>query len=449
MSGFQEQLLQQQQQQQQQRHWQSPSSLQQQQQNSFQHYGEIAGGNGSSGSSVSSVSGSGSLTGASFALHQHHNQHQHQQPFVFPQHQQQPPATTALNSSPFAGGSGAGTGGLQASSRVTRLSQSLPPLSPTASPAATVQPCPPPAAAAAAATPTGVGSGATIPSTELGGVGVAPRPFQLVQRALASSSSTSTSSASASPVAASPQSRNLFVDVQPAVYAPASSGATFPHAVGPRTPQLASSAAQPVPAEASVAVAAPSIHVTSDAASGGANTSSEPAASSTKDGSVVSQNPSHHTLPTATDRKTSGLSLHLPGASAAAGLPLPKTDNAGTATVASRVVIVVRGHRYRYRVDPAMFQRYPDTMLARMFGSAFDMCKTNTTGEYEIEQPVSPAIFRAVLDYYATGLIVCPENEHVGDLREACDYFLLPFDMSTVRVQDLGKILKALFRRQL
>ena len=44
-------------------------------------------------------------------------------------------------------------------------------------------------------------------------------------------------------------------------------------------------------------------------------------------------------------------------------------------------------------------------------------------------------MFNAVLDYYHTGIIHCPPHVPVLDLRDACDYFLLPFNASTVKCQ--------------
>ena len=56
-------------------------------------------------------------------------------------------------------------------------------------------------------------------------------------------------------------------------------------------------------------------------------------------------------------------------------------------------------------------------------------------GEYEIAEGTTAAVFNAVLDYYHTGVIHCPPHVPVLDLRDACDYFLLPFNAATVKCQ--------------
>ena len=56
-------------------------------------------------------------------------------------------------------------------------------------------------------------------------------------------------------------------------------------------------------------------------------------------------------------------------------------------------------------------------------------------GEYEIAEGTTAAVFNAVLAYYHTGVIHCPPHVPVLDLRDACDYFLLPFNAATVKCQ--------------
>jgi hypothetical protein len=48
----------------------------------------------------------------------------------------------------------------------------------------------------------------------------------------------------------------------------------------------------------------------------------------------------------------------------------------------------------------AVLQRYPDTMLGRMFGSGMHFNNPNPKGEYVLSQDISPSTFRAVLDFY-------------------------------------------------
>ncbi|KAL7648297.1 UNVERIFIED_CONTAM: hypothetical protein RMT77_000203 [Armadillidium vulgare] len=100
-----------------------------------------------------------------------------------------------------------------------------------------------------------------------------------------------------------------------------------------------------------------------------------------------------------------------------------------------RVTLVVE--ETRFIVDPAIFTAHPDTMLGRMFSSGLEFTHTNDRGEYEIADGFSSAVFHAVLEFYKTGLVHCPPSVSVSELREACDYFLLPFDANTIKCWNL------------
>ena len=63
--------------------------------------------------------------------------------------------------------------------------------------------------------------------------------------------------------------------------------------------------------------------------------------------------------------------------------------------------------------------------------------RANERGEYEIGEGFSAAVFRALLDYYRSGVVRCPPSVTVQELREATDYFLLPFDAHTVKCWNL------------
>ncbi len=41
-------------------------------------------------------------------------------------------------------------------------------------------------------------------------------------------------------------------------------------------------------------------------------------------------------------------------------------------------------------------------------------------------------------DYYKTGVVRCPPSVTVNELREACDYMLIPFDAQTIKCQNLS-----------
>jgi len=103
--------------------------------------------------------------------------------------------------------------------------------------------------------------------------------------------------------------------------------------------------------------------------------------------------------------------------------------------------------RCRFIVDPALFTAHPNTMLGRMFSSGVEYAQPNERGEYEVADGISAMVFRAILEYYKGGIIRCPPTVSVQELREACDYLLVPFDASTVKCQNLSKcILRVVLR---
>jgi len=91
----------------------------------------------------------------------------------------------------------------------------------------------------------------------------------------------------------------------------------------------------------------------------------------------------------------------------------------------------------RFVVDPNLFLAHPNTMLGRMFTSGIEWARPNERGEYEVADGISATVFRSVLDFYRTGYINCPPSVSVQELREACDYLLLPFDAHTVKCKNL------------
>ncbi|KAI5700928.1 hypothetical protein M8J75_004295 [Diaphorina citri] len=111
-------------------------------------------------------------------------------------------------------------------------------------------------------------------------------------------------------------------------------------------------------------------------------------------------------------------------------------------TSEERVTLVV--DNTRFVLDPALFTAYPNTMLGRMFSSGREFTHTNDRGEYEVAEGIPAAVFRAILDYYKGQVIKCPPSVSVQELREACDYLLVPFDAHTVRCQNLRGLLHEL-----
>ncbi|XP_026756091.1 BTB/POZ domain-containing protein 10 [Galleria mellonella] len=107
-----------------------------------------------------------------------------------------------------------------------------------------------------------------------------------------------------------------------------------------------------------------------------------------------------------------------------------------------RITLVV--DNTRFVVDPAQFTAHPNTMLGRMFSSGLEFTHPNERGEYEVAEGISATVFRAILEYYRGGTIRCPPTVSVQELREACDYLLVPFDANTVRCQNLRGLLHEL-----
>ncbi|OWR53431.1 BTB/POZ domain-containing protein 10 [Danaus plexippus] len=107
-----------------------------------------------------------------------------------------------------------------------------------------------------------------------------------------------------------------------------------------------------------------------------------------------------------------------------------------------RITLVV--DNTRFVVDPAQFTAHPNTMLGLMFSSSKELTHPNERGEYEVAEGISATVFRAILEYYRGGTIRCPPTVSVQELREACDYLLVPFDANTVRCQNLRGLLHEL-----
>lgn len=107
-----------------------------------------------------------------------------------------------------------------------------------------------------------------------------------------------------------------------------------------------------------------------------------------------------------------------------------------------RITLIV--DNTRFILDRALFTAHPNTMLGRMFSSGSEYAQPNERGEYEVADGISAIVFRAILDYYKGGIIRCPPTVAVQELREACDYLLVPFDASTVKCQNLRGLLHEL-----
>ncbi|KAF5897959.1 BTB/POZ domain-containing protein 10-like isoform X2 [Clarias magur] len=111
---------------------------------------------------------------------------------------------------------------------------------------------------------------------------------------------------------------------------------------------------------------------------------------------------------------------------------------------AERVTLIV--DNTRFVVDPTVFTAQPNTMLGRMFGAGreYNFTRPNEKGEYEVAEGISSTVFRAILDYYKSGIIRCPDGISIPELREACDYLCISFDYSTIKCRDLSALMHEL-----
>lgn len=109
-----------------------------------------------------------------------------------------------------------------------------------------------------------------------------------------------------------------------------------------------------------------------------------------------------------------------------------------------RVTLVV--DETPFVVDAKLFHAHQNTLLGRMFANKNFEMKPNARGEYDIGRGacLSSSVFRLILDYYKFGVIKCPPTVSVLELREACDYLMVPFDASTIKCQDLRGFLHEL-----
>jgi len=108
----------------------------------------------------------------------------------------------------------------------------------------------------------------------------------------------------------------------------------------------------------------------------------------------------------------------------------------------SRLTLLVNGTRFV--VNPCIFTKHPNTLLGRMFNSSSDYVTTNENGEYEVAQGITANIFKHILEYYKTGSINCPSSISCSEMREACDYLLIPFNSQIVKAQNLCELLHEL-----
>jgi hypothetical protein len=114
------------------------------------------------------------------------------------------------------------------------------------------------------------------------------------------------------------------------------------------------------------------------------------------------------------------------------------SSSSNNTTTSTNITLIVDDTRFV--VDPEMFKQHSNTMLGRMFSTTLEN-KPNENGEYSVAYGISSTIFKAILDFYKHGIIKCPPNVSIKELKEACDYLLIPFDGNTIRSYDLRSLL--------
>lgn len=146
---------------------------------------------------------------------------------------------------------------------------------------------------------------------------------------------------------------------------------------------------------------------------------------------------------------------------AAAFAKLNIAGGSGTTTESEKITLIVDDTRFLIDIGElnndaasnflefihffaALLTQYPNTLLGRMFSSQIEWQLPNDRGEYTVADGISSHVFRAILEYYKSGLIKCPSGVSVQELREACDYLLIPFDAQSVRCQNLRGLLHEL-----
>ncbi|TKR57407.1 hypothetical protein L596_030881 [Steinernema carpocapsae] len=116
--------------------------------------------------------------------------------------------------------------------------------------------------------------------------------------------------------------------------------------------------------------------------------------------------------------------------------------------------IVLLVENTRFVVDPTKLTLKPETMLGRMFsqrrphsgdGSSL-YPRPNERNEYEVTAGLglSADCFGAILDFYHLEKMRVPPSVSISELREACDYLMIPFSANTVKCRDLQGLLHEL-----
>ncbi|CAD5122068.1 DgyrCDS10519 [Dimorphilus gyrociliatus] len=107
-----------------------------------------------------------------------------------------------------------------------------------------------------------------------------------------------------------------------------------------------------------------------------------------------------------------------------------------------RGITIVMANTHFY-IDLDDIEKYPDTMLAKMFGVSYsqNLTRPNERGEFNIDYDISPMACRAVLSFYKTGCVYIPPGVSVHEVRDVADFLLIPFNVETVRSRNLRDLL--------
>ncbi|XP_046540669.1 BTB/POZ domain-containing protein 10 isoform X4 [Equus quagga] len=122
-------------------------------------------------------------------------------------------------------------------------------------------------------------------------------------------------------------------------------------------------------------------------------------------------------------------------------VPAPVLGTAAE-TAVSPVQMVAVKHLGRW----CLYMKMQKKELGMMFGSGreHNFTRPNEKGEYEVAEGIGSTVFRAILDYYKTGIIRCPDGISIPELREACDYLCISFEYSTIKCRDLSALMHEL-----
>jgi len=119
-----------------------------------------------------------------------------------------------------------------------------------------------------------------------------------------------------------------------------------------------------------------------------------------------------------------------------------------TSSSTKKLTLVV--DKTRFICNALIFNQHPNTLLGKMFSphllnrQACVSVQPNDNGEYVLSESVSANVFKALLDYYTTGSIRCPLGVSVSELRESCDYFMIPFNSEIVKCDNLAELMHEL-----